>query len=364
MRNPLNFLICFAMLAFAAACSENSTDPQSEKSYIVYNTFNFELQEPDMVKVNRVDINGSNATLSALLPQKNMLLSEVRNGKIVTCEFIDEDEGTIYLNNLQDDSRIEVAQIEASRYLTAYIPISPDGSKVYYVNDDSDYGEIVEFDASSGEKTIVIEGITSPWLALSPDGEWLAFYTYSEDDPKTYLYKCRIDGSELEKLSLTEINDFDDGPSQISWSPDGEEILVDMREGGYLIVKSDGSAETEIPGNKSLRMTFSPISNQIVFDNYNEGNIYLKESPSAAPELLISSGSDTLKYLYPIWSKDGNGVVFMKVNLVERAFTIATYDLDTKKIMDIDETKTIYAGDNFDDVQFILPMLSKPYWVR
>jgi hypothetical protein len=90
----------------------------------------------------------------------------------------------------------------------------------------------------------------------------------------------------------------------------------------------------------------------------------MKDDPEAAPVIIATPNADTLKYLYPVWSNDGEGISFIVVNLAEQSFRLATYEIASKTIMIHEETKFAYNGDTFDNVQYILPMLSKPYWVR
>jgi Tol biopolymer transport system component len=111
-------------------------------------------------------------------------------------------------------------------------------------------------------------------LVISPDRRKMAFEVYGGN-----MYVMNVDGTGLTDLGVG---------YRPQWCPDGEYLAYMITEDdGYRFtqsdiytIKIDGSDKTNLTNtNDILEMnpSWSPEGNRIVFDNYNEGSIYVVE---------------------------------------------------------------------------------------
>jgi Tol biopolymer transport system component len=123
-------------------------------------------------------------------------------------------------------------------------------------------GELVRYDSKSRQFVPYLSGISAQWLAFSRDGDWVAYVAY----PDGTLWRSRVDGSQQLQLSFRPM--FAALPS---WSPDGKQIAFMAVEPGkpikIRVVSANGGT-----------------LQQITTGDRNESN--------------------------PIWSADGNSLVF------------------------------------------------------
>ena len=164
--------------------------------------------------------------------------------------------------------------------------------------------------------------------SLSADGQWIVFS--SEREGSVDLYRARIDGSSLERLT----NDpaLDD---QASWSPDGGRIVfVSTRGSGTtdiwtleLATRTARNITTEAGGD--FRPCWSPDGQWIAFSS-DRGTRIERDPPEwehlhRTSVYLIRPNGDGLRRLTdgsrfagsPQWSPDGKRIVFYEMNVVD-----------------------------------------------
>src|SRR5262249_14335057 len=97
--------------------------------------------------------------------------------------------------------------------VSAPVP-SVDGKKLFVVGTQL-RGELVRYDAKSGQFTPYLSGISAEHLSFSRDGQWLAYIAY----PETTLWRSRVDGTSRLQLTFLPMRAI-----LPHWSPDGKRI--------------------------------------------------------------------------------------------------------------------------------------------
>ncbi|MBN2469913.1 MAG: PD40 domain-containing protein, partial [Anaerolineae bacterium] len=146
--------------------------------------------------------------------------------------------------------------------------------------------------------------------AWSPDGQWLVYEAYTEDNLDIYI--TRIDGTQG-PIRLT----FDAAPEfSPAWSPGGREIIfVSLRDGNrdiFLLSLDDPSDEavrnlTQTPGINESDPAWAPDGTSIAYSAIVDGleAVYVLplNTPGAEP-VVIDRGRA------PAWSPDGGSLVY------------------------------------------------------
>jgi Tol biopolymer transport system component/tRNA A-37 threonylcarbamoyl transferase component Bud32 len=176
---------------------------------------------------------------------------------------------------------------------------SQDGKKLFVIGA-MPRGELVRFDAKSGQFVPYLGGISAEGEDFSRDGRWVAYVAY----PEGTLWRSRIDGSE--KLQLT----FP--PTKVflpRWSPNGKQIAFSARAPGrpwsiHVVSAAGGTPEQVTTGEHNEGdVGWSPDGNSLVFGwvGASTGSIHLLDMRTHKVSVL--PGSDGL--FSPRWSPDG-----------------------------------------------------------
>jgi eukaryotic-like serine/threonine-protein kinase len=199
---------------------------------------------------------------------------------------------------------------------------SKDGTKLFVVGQRS-RGELVRYDAKSGEFLPFLSGISAENVAFSKDGNWVAYVTY----PDGLLWRSKADGSERLRLS--------DPPLYAlcpRWSPDGKQIVFYATAPGnsfkiYAVSRDDGIPQQLIPDYPGPQTTpnWSPDGSQIVFGggiNEDSSAIHVLDLRSHQ----ISTLPESQGYFSPNWSPDGRDVAA----LPRDTLSVVLFDFKTR----------------------------------
>jgi len=178
---------------------------------------------------------------------------------------------------------------------------SKDGKKLFAVGRIF-RGELVRYDAVSGQFLPFLSGISAEYINFSKDHQWVAYVAY----PEGTLWRSRADGSE--RRQLTYPPGYAVNPK---WSPDGHTIVFFAQFPNrsariFTISPDDGNARELIPNDRHDQWdpNWSPAGNKIVFGGNsltNESAIYIVDLSDH--QVSVVPGS---KGLYsPRWSPDG-----------------------------------------------------------
>jgi len=171
--------------------------------------------------------------------------------------------------------------------LNYYMPTpSADGKTIYAVGTQP-RGQLMRYDARSGEFAPYANGQSIEYVAFSHDGKWMAYVTY----PEGTLVRSRIDGSERMQLTSAPIR-----AASPQWSPDGTQIAFGfVVERGAplkisLVSANGGSVKVVVDGAGDVGMpNWTPDGQCLVFAASNESR-----AQWALHSLNLKTGKDTL----------------------------------------------------------------------
>jgi Tol biopolymer transport system component/DNA-binding winged helix-turn-helix (wHTH) protein len=183
---------------------------------------------------------------------------------------------------------------------------SQDGKKLFALGTQL-RGELVRYEAKSGQFVPFMDGISAMGVAFSRAGDWSAYVAY----PEGTLWRSKVDGSERLQLTFAPLEVL--APR---WSPEGKRIVFMGRKPGqgwrlYLVASEGGSSPQELlQGNDGQAAPdWSQDGNTLVFGGFPEEisgdadatSIHLLDLKSHRTSML--PGSEGL--YCPRWSPDG-----------------------------------------------------------
>ena len=202
---------------------------------------------------------------------------------------------------------------------------SRDGKKLF-VQGWQTRGELVRYDAKSGQFAPYLSGISAMGFDFSRDGAWVAY----DLDAEGTIWRSKMDGTQ--KLQLT----FPPMQAYLPrWSPDGRQIAFFGHPPGepwqiYTVPAAGGSPELIYRGETNLADPYwSPDGKSLVFGGNSAGTsnqasaVYLLNLKTRKASKL--PGSDGL--FSPRWSPDGRYVAAITVD----SLTFMLFDFTTQQ---------------------------------
>ncbi len=207
---------------------------------------------------------------------------------------------------------------------------SKDGTKLFVLGQRS-LGELVRYDAKSGQFLPFLSGISAENVAFSKDGNWAAYVSY----PDGVLWRTKVDGSERLRLSNPPLYAL--APR---WSPDGKQIVFHGVSPGkpfkIYTVSRDGGAPVQLvrddPGPQT-DPNWSPDGSKIVFGggvNEESSAIHVLDLGSHQ----ISTLPNSQGYFGPRWSPNGRYVAATPRDTL----SIVLFDFQTQRWSELTRT--------------------------
>jgi eukaryotic-like serine/threonine-protein kinase len=173
---------------------------------------------------------------------------------------------------------------------------SKDGKKLFMIGR-TYRGELVRYDAKSGQFASFLGGISAEYVAFSKDGQWVTYVAYREGS----LWRSKVDGSERLQLTFPPMY-----PVLPRWSPDGRRIIF---------------FEFAVSAAKPAR----------IYEVSGEGGSLRQLMPD-----------DPRQQLDPNWSPDGTKIVFSNESN-DPSSAIHVFDVASRQIYDLPDSKGLYS---------------------
>ena len=207
---------------------------------------------------------------------------------------------------------------------------SKDSTKLFVVGQRS-LGELVRYDAKSGQFLPFLSGISAENVAFSKDGDWVTYVTY----PDGLVWRAKVDGSERLRLSDPPLHAL--APR---WSPDGKQIafygMVPGKPFKIYAVSRDGGAPVQLirddPGPQT-DPNWSPDGSKIIFaGGINEDSSAIRVLDLGSHQ--ISTLPNSQGYFGSRWSPNGRYVVATPRDTL----SIVLFDFQTQKWSELTRT--------------------------
>lgn len=139
------------------------------------------------------------------------------------------------------------------------IAIAPDSSFVYYIlkQESSEFGSLYRIPLLGGTARKLVERADGG-LAVSPDGESIAFTRIDREVGRTSVFIISSDGSNERAISSVDLESL---YQSIDWAPDGQTILYALKRHGpdrdlwhIAEIPADGGRETQIGDPSETRI--------------------------------------------------------------------------------------------------------------
>ncbi len=194
--------------------------------------------------------------------------------------------------------------------------LSPDESKIVYVEWADKSGDLVVKDLGSGEARLLTKADTSDAKfydfagdpVWSPDSRWVGYTWYTSKDRRFDLRLTSLDGQ------TRVVQEYRDKEAYaLDWSPDGKELACILNQKGQAVelttVNVASGEVRRVLANRANHVRFSPDGSAIVFDRRIGSNTDIYACDLKSRETTRVTDFPTSESS-PVWSADGRFVLF------------------------------------------------------
>ena len=147
--------------------------------------------------------------------------------------------------------------------------------------------------------------------AISPDGKFVAFI--SDRNGTFDIWVIQSNGGGLTNLTAGRIGDARAPLRAVGFSADGLEVWSGGTETrGLMLWPLMGGAPRNFLDEKAAEVAWSPDGNRLVYHRWQGGDAtFVADRNGADPHLIVNS-EPGLHNHYPVWSKDGRWIYFVR----------------------------------------------------
>ena len=296
-------------------------------------------------------------------PFQNMQISRLtRTGKSGFATISPDGNYVVHVLHDRGQSSLWVRQVATASNVQIVLPadvtfkgttFSPDGNYIYYVMSDKVtlVSTLYRIPTLGGNPKKILSNIASS-VALSPDGQQIAFVRQFSSQGEESLMLANADGSALRKLTSRKepeffVNEKYVGPS---WSPDGSLIACgagivssEWRMGVLLVSVEDGTQAWLLKpkrGFKTNRVVWTPDGKGLVFnavDTTSQSRYQLWYVTYPEAELhRVTNDLNSYETASLGLTTDGGTLVTVKVERTSNIWTIP--DLDASRAVQLSFT--------------------------
>ena len=239
------------------------------------------IQDISRQLTNHVDLYNNYNIAPSVSPDKNKIAMYSNKGGLMSIYIISAKNGK-FLDNIITGQI--TSEFEELHILKPGISWSPNGEKLVFAVKSGSSDALIFYDFNKPKKQIKkkfdIEGIYRP--VWNPKNNKIAFIGYKNFSSDVFIY-------DLDTDQLTQLTDDTYSDTQISWSPNGDQLLLVSDRGNNIISKSHLDIISILGTN---------------FDNYD---IYKLDLFGGLKRLTTTEYNET----YPCFSPDGKKIAYI-----------------------------------------------------
>jgi Tol biopolymer transport system component len=329
----------------------------------------FTVQEPNSASQSLWEVAADGTNLHPLLPSWNNSPAEccgswTPDGKYFVFQSLRNGRSDIWAiretdNFLQSGSPAPTQLTTGPLSFLGPVP-SKDGKRLFVIGSQP-RGELVRYDAKSGQFVPYLSGISAEGVAFSRDAQWVTYATF----PEGSLWRSKVDGSERLQLTFP--------PMTVGlprWSPDARQIAfqgkLPQKPWAMYLVSAEGGAPQQImPGAGDIG--WSADGNSVLFsdtprvwDPSASGKLAIHIMDLKTRQVSTLPGSDGL--FSPRWSPDGRYIAALRAG----PETLQLFDFTTRKWAELGKLPLGYPSWSQDSkyIYFDSPSGTDPAFYR
>ena len=200
---------------------------------------------------------------------------------------------------------------------------------------------LVILDLVSDKKAMILPDTEVYNFSISPSDEKLAIAISTSR--QFNIATVNSDGTDFQLLVYDGSADYN-----IQWSPDGMKIAYIGKDNTLFVINRDGSQKIAVAPGIHRNFSWSPNSDKIAFESSGGGSydIYMANLNEGEVYPIVSSPEIELD---PVWSPQGNQIIYESRSKPGWEFELRLLDLDRKEnilVADFTQYKNVSIGNS------------------
>jgi Tol biopolymer transport system component len=234
---------------------------------------------------------------------------------------------------------LQMSSAQEEKNMSSLLQVTSNSKIAFASKRDGNY-QIYTIKANGTELTRLTNNtFQDTWPSWSPDGLQIAFVSNREKGSAIYIMNS--DGSDVKRLT--------DPKGEINypkWSLDGKQIAYSLttdRRVDIYSVNIDGTNQKELL-KEAMCLSWNPNGQQYIFNRGNIPQIMKMNADGSNINPFFASGNTFRIDLFPVWSPDGNRLLFTKPS-AQKGSSSMNYEIFTASDTGENEKQlTNYSG--------------------